>query len=180
MLPTKQPTSSTWQRALRTSHCFKSRTRSGENACHRRNPYVACSQDLLQGLRANWEKLHKTYLNLPVMCDTRSKILRRNKMEADLSQLEVVYLPYEGGSNRCLRLILRCLRTTLSSTSTSRPDEGSVPCSVCVMNSFIKLITLTWFNHLTRYDLFTVLRKHKSYFSNTLTSTSARKEVNVL
>lgn len=159
-------------------------------ACHRRNPYVACSQDLLQGLRANWEKLHKTYLNLPVMCDTRSKILRCNKMEADLSQLEVVYLPYEGGSNRCLRLILRCLRTTLSSTSTSRPDEGSVPLlglmrdqclsSVCVMNSFIKLITLTWFNHLTRYDLFTVLRNHKSYFSNTLTSTSARKEVNVL
>lgn len=44
--------------------------------------------DILQGLRANWETLHREYQGLSLFVDTIPKKTRRNNMEAQLNQLE--------------------------------------------------------------------------------------------
>ena len=44
--------------------------------------------ELLRGLKTNWEQLHKEYQGLSVVADTAPKRQRRNEMEARLAQLE--------------------------------------------------------------------------------------------
>lgn len=41
-----------------------------------------------QGLKDNWEQLHSDYLQLSVVIDTVPKKHRKERMEADMKQLE--------------------------------------------------------------------------------------------
>lgn len=43
---------------------------------------------LMQGLKHNWQELHRTYLGLSIITDTVAKILRKQKIESQLKQLE--------------------------------------------------------------------------------------------
>ncbi|XP_018332175.1 enkurin [Agrilus planipennis] len=45
-------------------------------------------EELLAGLKKNWEELQKQYQGLPILTDTIPKMNRKSKMEADLKQLE--------------------------------------------------------------------------------------------
>ncbi|XP_044256133.1 enkurin [Tribolium madens] len=45
-------------------------------------------EELLQGLKHNWEELQKQYQGLPILTDTIPKINRKSKLEAELKQLE--------------------------------------------------------------------------------------------
>ncbi|EDQ88156.1 uncharacterized protein MONBRDRAFT_37690 [Monosiga brevicollis MX1] len=45
-------------------------------------------QDLLRGLKANWDQLHKEYLGFSMVVDTATKQLRKKDMEKRLAQLE--------------------------------------------------------------------------------------------
>lgn len=44
--------------------------------------------ELLQGLKKNWEELHHQYQGLSVVTDTISKRARKERMEAEMKQLE--------------------------------------------------------------------------------------------
>ena len=44
--------------------------------------------ELLAGLKANWEKLHHQYQGLSVVADTAPKKARKERMEAEMKQLE--------------------------------------------------------------------------------------------
>ena len=43
---------------------------------------------LLAGLKANWEELHHQYQGLSVITDTAPKKARKERMEAEMKQLE--------------------------------------------------------------------------------------------
>ena len=43
---------------------------------------------LLEGLKKNWEELHRQYQGLSVVTDTVAKKARKERMEADMKQLE--------------------------------------------------------------------------------------------
>lgn len=45
-------------------------------------------EDLLAGLKANWEELHHRYQGLSVVADTAPKKARKERMESDMKQLE--------------------------------------------------------------------------------------------
>ena len=45
-------------------------------------------QALLAGLKANWEDLHHQYQGLSVITDTAPKKARKERMEAEMKQLE--------------------------------------------------------------------------------------------
>jgi len=45
-------------------------------------------QDILNGLKTNWEKLHHEYQGLSVVTDTAPKKNRKERMEAEMKQLE--------------------------------------------------------------------------------------------
>ncbi|KAG5893863.1 hypothetical protein JTB14_005472 [Gonioctena quinquepunctata] len=45
-------------------------------------------EQLLSGLKQNWEELQKQYQGLPILTDTIPKKIRKSKMESDLKQLE--------------------------------------------------------------------------------------------
>ncbi|RZC38566.1 enkurin, partial [Asbolus verrucosus] len=45
-------------------------------------------EELLEGLKHNWEELQKQYQGLPILTDTIPKIIRKSKLEAELKQLE--------------------------------------------------------------------------------------------
>jgi hypothetical protein len=45
-------------------------------------------EQILEGLRANWETLHRDYQGLSLFVDTIPKKTKRNNMEAQLNQLE--------------------------------------------------------------------------------------------
>ncbi|XP_068918384.1 enkurin [Tenebrio molitor] len=45
-------------------------------------------EQLLEGLKHNWEELQKQYQGLPILTDTIPKINRKSKLEAELKQLE--------------------------------------------------------------------------------------------
>ncbi|EGD76017.1 hypothetical protein PTSG_00725 [Salpingoeca rosetta] len=61
-------------------------------AMQQQGAYYEVSQqerdELLHGLKTNWEQLHKEYQGLSVIADTAPKRQRRNDMEARLAQLE--------------------------------------------------------------------------------------------
>lgn len=44
--------------------------------------------ELLKGLKKNWEELHHQYQGLSVVTDTVSKKARKERMEAEMKQLE--------------------------------------------------------------------------------------------
>ena len=44
--------------------------------------------ELLEGLKKNWEELHHQYQGLSVITDTASKRARKERMEAEMKQLE--------------------------------------------------------------------------------------------
>ncbi len=44
--------------------------------------------ELLEGLKKNWEELHHQYQGLSVVTDTVSKKARKERMEAEMKQLE--------------------------------------------------------------------------------------------
>lgn len=44
--------------------------------------------ELLEGLKKNWEELHHQYQGLSVVTDTISKKARKERMEAEMKQLE--------------------------------------------------------------------------------------------
>ena len=44
--------------------------------------------ELLEGLKKNWEELHHQYQGLSVVSDTVSKKARKERMEAEMKQLE--------------------------------------------------------------------------------------------
>ena len=44
--------------------------------------------ELLEGLKKNWEELHHQYQGLSVVTDTASKKARKERMEAEMKQLE--------------------------------------------------------------------------------------------
>lgn len=44
--------------------------------------------ELLEGLKKNWEELHYQYQGLSVVTDTASKKARKERMEAEMKQLE--------------------------------------------------------------------------------------------
>lgn len=45
-------------------------------------------QDILNGLKMNWEELHHQYQGLSVVTDTAPKKARKERMEAEMKQLE--------------------------------------------------------------------------------------------
>ncbi|XP_050301256.1 enkurin [Anthonomus grandis grandis] len=45
-------------------------------------------EQLLTGLKKNWEELQKQYQGLPILTDTIPKKVKKSKLEADLKQLE--------------------------------------------------------------------------------------------
>ena len=45
-------------------------------------------QEILDGLKQNWEELHREYQGLSVITDTPAKKARKEKMEANMKQLE--------------------------------------------------------------------------------------------
>jgi len=45
-------------------------------------------QALIDGLKDNWEQLHSDYLKLSVVIDTVPKKHRKERLEADMKQLE--------------------------------------------------------------------------------------------
>ena len=45
-------------------------------------------QEILDGLKTNWEKLHHKYQGLSVVTDTAPKKNRKERMEAEMKQLE--------------------------------------------------------------------------------------------
>ena len=45
-------------------------------------------QDILNGLKSNWEYLHHEYQGLSVVTDTAPKKNRKERMEAEMKQLE--------------------------------------------------------------------------------------------
>ena len=45
-------------------------------------------QTLLAGLKGNWEELHHQYQGLSVITDTAPKKARKERMEAEMKQLE--------------------------------------------------------------------------------------------
>lgn len=53
-------------------------------------PYdcTLCREALLAGLKANWEDLHHQYQGLSVITDTAPKKARKERMEAEMKQLE--------------------------------------------------------------------------------------------
>eukprot|EP01147_Barroeca_monosierra_P006240 gene6240-269_t len=59
-------------------------------ACETTDAQVPTSEreELLRGLKSNWEQLHKEYQGLSVIADTAPKRQRRNDMETRLAQLE--------------------------------------------------------------------------------------------
>eukprot|EP00050_Salpingoeca_kvevrii_P006843 m.292081 g.292081 ORF g.292081 m.292081 type:complete len:260 (-) comp12564_c0_seq1:225-1004(-) len=61
-------------------------------AAARNSPYYQVSeqerQQLVRGLKANWEQLHHEYQSLPVLADTAAKKHKRAQMEAQLNQIE--------------------------------------------------------------------------------------------
>ena len=55
-------------------------------AMHSLSEEERCS--ILDGLKTNWEKIHHEYQNLSVVTDTAPKKLRKERMEAEMKQLE--------------------------------------------------------------------------------------------
>lgn len=49
---------------------------------------MLCREALLAGLKANWEDLHHQYQGLSVITDTAPKKARKERMEAEMKQLE--------------------------------------------------------------------------------------------
>lgn len=49
---------------------------------------MLCREALLTGLKANWEDLHHQYQGLSVITDTAPKKARKERMEAEMKQLE--------------------------------------------------------------------------------------------
>ena len=45
-------------------------------------------QEILDGLKCNWERLHHEYQGLSVVTDTAPKKNRKERMEAEMKQLE--------------------------------------------------------------------------------------------
>uniref|UniRef100_A0A8C6SFM6 Enkurin, TRPC channel interacting protein n=1 Tax=Neogobius melanostomus TaxID=47308 RepID=A0A8C6SFM6_9GOBI len=45
-------------------------------------------QQILQGLKKNWDKLHHEYQGLSVVIDTMSKLAHKDRLEAEMTQLE--------------------------------------------------------------------------------------------
>ena len=45
-------------------------------------------ESILEGLKQNWEKLHHEYQGLSVVTDTPAKKARKERMEAEMKQLE--------------------------------------------------------------------------------------------
>lgn len=45
-------------------------------------------QSILDGLKANWDKLHHDYQGLSVVTDTPAKKARKERMEGEMKQLE--------------------------------------------------------------------------------------------
>ncbi|XP_066250403.1 enkurin [Euwallacea similis] len=45
-------------------------------------------EQLLDGLKKNWEELQKQYQRLPILTDTIPKKIKKSKLEADLKQIE--------------------------------------------------------------------------------------------
>ena len=45
-------------------------------------------QGILNGLKSNWEEIHKEYQGLSVVTDTAPKKNRKERMEAQMKQLE--------------------------------------------------------------------------------------------
>lgn len=58
-----------------------------ENSAHQRLSDKE-RMDILNGLKTNWSQLHKEYLGLPMIVSNPSKIALKNRMEAQLAQLE--------------------------------------------------------------------------------------------
>ena len=50
--------------------------------------WCGCRESLLAGLKANWEDLHHQYQGLSVVTDTAPKKARKERMEAEMKQLE--------------------------------------------------------------------------------------------
>lgn len=50
--------------------------------------WAICREALLAGLKANWEDLHHQYQGLSVITDTAPKKARKERMEAEMKQLE--------------------------------------------------------------------------------------------
>lgn len=50
--------------------------------------FVFHRQDILDGLKKNWEELHHQYQGLSVVTDTAPKKARKERMEAEMKQLE--------------------------------------------------------------------------------------------
>lgn len=44
--------------------------------------------DILEGLKKNWEKIHHEYQGLSVVTDTPAKKARKERIEAEMKQLE--------------------------------------------------------------------------------------------
>lgn len=51
-------------------------------------PLPPCREELLAGLKKNWETLHHQYQGLSVVTDTAPKKARKERMEAEMKQLE--------------------------------------------------------------------------------------------
>ena len=51
-------------------------------------PPPASREELLTGLKKNWEVLHHQYQGLSVVTDTAPKKARKERMEAEMKQLE--------------------------------------------------------------------------------------------
>lgn len=45
-------------------------------------------KEILDGLKGNWEKLHREYQGLSVITDTPAKKARKERMESEMKQLE--------------------------------------------------------------------------------------------
>lgn len=52
------------------------------------NFFFKWTHDIFQGLKKNWEELHHQYQGLSVVTDTAPKKNRKERMEAEMKQLE--------------------------------------------------------------------------------------------
>ena len=50
--------------------------------------YVISRQAIIDGLKRNWEEIHHQYQGLSVVTDTAPKKNRKERMEAEMNQLE--------------------------------------------------------------------------------------------
>jgi len=72
--------------ATREAESEAARSTSSNNGLHQITPDER--EAILDGLRANWESLHRDYQGLSMFTDTIPKKTQRNTMEAQLNQLE--------------------------------------------------------------------------------------------